>query len=94
MTVGNGSDLACGDVSIKLLPRFWQIALKSEKTKKAIFLFKVNFEKAFNIINWGYLDSVMEQISFGNKWRKWICLHIAIQGVSDMSDAKENHNLS
>lgn len=28
LVVGNGSDLACGDVSIKLLPRFWQIALK------------------------------------------------------------------
>lgn len=50
-----------------------------KKMKKPDFLFKVDFEKAFDIINWGYLDSVMEQMGFGIKWTKWIqsCLSTA-----------------
>lgn len=37
-----------------------------------MFLLKIDFEKAFDSINWGYLDSVMEQMGFSNKWRSLI----------------------
>lgn len=33
---------------------------------------KKNFEKAFDSVNWGYLDLVTEQMRFSNKWRGWI----------------------
>lgn len=35
-------------------------------------MFKVDFDKAFDSINWEYLDSVLAQMRFGNKWRMWI----------------------
>lgn len=35
-------------------------------------MLKVDFEKAFDSINWNYLDSVMKQMNFGDKWRHWI----------------------
>lgn len=44
----------------------------AKKSKKKIFLFKVDFEKAFDSINWQYLNSIMEQMDFGPKWRNWI----------------------
>nr|KAJ0211203.1 hypothetical protein LSAT_V11C400178620 [Lactuca sativa] len=33
---------------------------------------KVDFDKAFDSINWEYLDSVLAQMRFVNKWRMWI----------------------
>lgn len=44
----------------------------AKKFKRRTFLFKVDFEKAFNSINWGYLESVMSQMGLGDKWRFWI----------------------
>lgn len=44
----------------------------AKQCKKKIFLFKFDFEKAFESVNWGYLNSIMEQMQFGGKWRRWI----------------------
>lgn len=49
-----------------------EVAAWAKKTKKQIFLLKVDFEKAFDSINWGYLESTMEQIGFSQKWRNLI----------------------
>lgn len=35
------------------------------KRVKKVLLFKVDFEKAFDSVNWEYLDSVMCQMGFG-----------------------------
>lgn len=35
-------------------------------------IFKVDFEKAFESLNWDFLDSIMEQMNFRWKWMRWI----------------------
>ncbi|KAI3497002.1 hypothetical protein L1887_39382 [Cichorium endivia] len=35
----------------------------AKKSKKKMFLFKVDFDKAFDSVNWGYLDSIMQQMA-------------------------------
>jgi hypothetical protein len=35
-------------------------------------LFKVDFEKAYDSVNWRYLGAVMGRLSFPHLWRKWI----------------------
>nr|GEX57695.1 hypothetical protein [Tanacetum cinerariifolium] len=42
------------------------------KHKKQLLVFKIDFEKAFDSLRWDFLDLVMENISFGLKWRSWI----------------------
>ncbi|GJR98227.1 RNA-directed DNA polymerase, eukaryota, reverse transcriptase zinc-binding domain protein [Tanacetum coccineum] len=42
------------------------------KRSKALMVFKVDFEKAFNSLRWDYLDVIMEKLGFGFKWRMWI----------------------
>lgn len=42
------------------------------KLKKDLMLFKVDFEKAYDSVDWGYLDEVMQCMSFPVLWRKWI----------------------
>lgn len=37
---------------------------------------KVDMEKVYDDVNWGYVDWVLDQIGFGIKWRNWmkICI--------------------
>ena len=60
--------------------------------KLKLLLFKVDFEKAFDSVNWNFLQNTMRQMGFGIKWRKWIasCLSSAsISIVVNGSPSKE-----
>lgn len=41
---------------------------RDKKSKTKMFFLKVDFDKAFDSINWNYLDSVTTQMGFGDKW--------------------------
>ncbi|GJS23993.1 cysteine-rich receptor-like protein kinase [Tanacetum coccineum] len=51
--------------------------LKQKKMKGIIF--KVDFEKAYDSINWSYLMEIIEWMRFGSRWHKWVmaCLRSA-----------------
>jgi len=35
-------------------------------------LFKVDFEKTYDYVDWNFLDFMLESKGFGSRWRKWI----------------------
>ncbi|KAJ0568314.1 putative RNA-directed DNA polymerase [Helianthus annuus] len=43
-----------------------------KKAKKTGMIFKVDINKAYDSLNWNFLESVMIQMNFPVKWRKWI----------------------
>lgn len=43
-----------------------------KKVKDKMLLFKVDFNKAFDTVNWEYLDHIQMQMGFGERWRGWI----------------------
>ncbi|KAH9734302.1 reverse transcriptase domain-containing protein [Citrus sinensis] len=47
------------------------------KCKRPGFIFKIDFEKAYDHIDWDFLDFVLEARGFGQKWRSWMrgCLN-------------------
>ena len=49
-----------------------EIVDEAHKQKKELLLFKVDFEKAYDSIDWGYLQEVMLKMGFPTLWRKWI----------------------
>ncbi|GKD16416.1 putative RNA-directed DNA polymerase, eukaryota, reverse transcriptase zinc-binding domain protein [Tanacetum coccineum] len=55
----------------------------ASKKNKQLFLFKVDFEKAFESLDWRFLDHTMDQMGFSLKWRNWIkgCLNSAYGSV-------------
>ncbi|PNX82715.1 cysteine-rich receptor-like protein kinase [Trifolium pratense] len=49
-----------------------EVVDEARNFKKDLLLFKVDFEKAYDSVDWGYLDAVMGRMAFPNLWRKWI----------------------
>ena len=43
-----------------------------KKRSKAGVLMKMDFQKAYDTVDWDALDKVMEEMGFGCKWRHWI----------------------
>jgi len=49
-----------------------EVVDQAKNLKKDLLLFKVDFEKAYDLVDWNYLDEVMGKMSFPILWRKWI----------------------
>jgi len=45
-------------------PNHKRTLLMGELKGKRLLLFKANFDKAFDSLNWNYLDSVIEQMNY------------------------------
>jgi hypothetical protein len=60
-----------------------EVVDEARKSKKELLLFKVDFEKAYDSIDWSYLDEVMVKMRFPTLWRKWIkeCIGTATASV-------------
>lgn len=50
-----------------------------KKIRAGSFIFKVDFEKAFDCVRWDFLLDMMDKMGFGSKWIGWIreCLSSA-----------------
>jgi len=49
-----------------------EVVDEARKLKKDLLLFKVDFEKAYDSVDWGYLDDVLGRMTFPTLWRKWM----------------------
>ncbi|MFS7889004.1 putative RNA-directed DNA polymerase [Helianthus anomalus] len=43
-----------------------------KRRKKKAFLLKIDFEKAYDNVNWAFLLSILSQMGFPSMWRTWI----------------------
>ncbi|XP_057811260.1 uncharacterized protein LOC131025482 [Salvia miltiorrhiza] len=60
-----------------------EILEDAKKRKKGVSLFKVDFAKAFDTVDWHFLDVMLERMNFSQRWRRWIsgCLRSATTNV-------------
>lgn len=60
-----------------------EIVDDAKNSNKDLLLFKVDFEKAYDSVDWGYLDEVMLKMNFPILWRSWImeCVTTATASV-------------
>jgi len=60
-----------------------EVVDEAKKNNKELMLFKVDFEKSYDSVDWGYLDAVMQKMAFPVLWRKWIkeCVSTATASV-------------
>ena len=45
-------------------------------------VFKVDFEKAYDSVDWCFLDTIMVKMGFGVRWRKWINACVSTTSMS------------
>ena len=50
----------------------WIYKMAEKKKKIPGTLIKLDFQKAYDSVNWIFLKQVMEKLGFGRKWVKWI----------------------
>nr|GEX06540.1 putative reverse transcriptase, RNA-dependent DNA polymerase [Tanacetum cinerariifolium] len=55
----------------------------TKKVNGKLMIFKVDFEKSFDSINWDFIHDGMDQMGFGVKWRDWIfgCLRSGYSSI-------------
>lgn len=41
---------------------------------RGCFLLKLDFAKAYDNIDWGFLINMLEDMGFGERWRSWITI--------------------
>ena len=73
-----------------------EICAWAKKSKKKILIFKVDFDKAFDSLNWDFLDSTLQQMGFGTRWRTWIrgCLKSSRASVIVNGSPSKEFNVS
>lgn len=58
-----------------------------KRAKVESVLLKLDFEKAYDMVRWDYLDEIFSQMNFGDRWRRWMrsCFHahllVLVNGV-------------
>ncbi|GKU94711.1 hypothetical protein SLEP1_g8164 [Rubroshorea leprosula] len=66
------------------------------KRKSQCFVFKIDFEKAYDKVSWSFLDYMMEKMGFDKVWREWIaeCLRSNTVSVLVNGSATKEFSMS
>ncbi|XP_026458788.1 uncharacterized protein LOC113359352 [Papaver somniferum] len=54
------------------------------RSGKPGILCKIDFEKAFDHVNWDFLDEIFSLMGFGAKWRGWIRIYADVEQVKNL----------
>ncbi|RVW93876.1 Transposon TX1 uncharacterized 149 kDa protein [Vitis vinifera] len=49
-----------------------EVVDEKRKSREEGVVFKIDFEKAYDHVDWGFLDHVLQRKGFSQKWRSWI----------------------
>ncbi|GKV01676.1 hypothetical protein SLEP1_g14215 [Rubroshorea leprosula] len=60
-----------------------EVIHEAKRRKRSTLIFKADFEKAYDSVNWEFFNRMMEKFGFCRKWRMWIreCLSTATVSV-------------
>ncbi|GKU95494.1 hypothetical protein SLEP1_g8850 [Rubroshorea leprosula] len=56
---------------------------EAKRKRKKSFVFKVNFEKAYDKVCWKFIDYMLDRMAFSGTWRRWIqeCLQLSMVSI-------------
>nr|GEX29537.1 hypothetical protein [Tanacetum cinerariifolium] len=68
--------------NFSFIKAYWEVIRLAKIKAHKLLLFKVDFKKAFDSVNWGFLQDVVIQMGFGAKWRRWIDSCLSSSSIS------------
>ncbi|GKV29201.1 hypothetical protein SLEP1_g38147 [Rubroshorea leprosula] len=73
-----------------------EVVDEAKKKKRKSFLFKIDFEKAYDKACWKFLDCMMQKLGFYATWRRWImeCLRTSQVSVLVNGSPTRQFNIS
>ncbi|WJX66076.1 hypothetical protein P8452_50669 [Trifolium repens] len=66
----------------------------AKKTGKDCLILKVDFEKAYDSVNWEFLDYMLRRFGFSVKWRKWMKACVCGGSMSCLVNGCPTHEIS
>ncbi|KAL4388335.1 hypothetical protein GQ457_09G021820 [Hibiscus cannabinus] len=64
------------------------------RRKRAALVFKADFQKAYDTIDWDFLDFILEKMGFRCKWRSWISYCISSATISVLVNGSPTNRFS
>ncbi|GKV09573.1 hypothetical protein SLEP1_g21054 [Rubroshorea leprosula] len=59
-----------------------EVVEEVKRRKQLAFVFKANFAKAYDCVDWSFLEWMMDRLGFGIKWRGWIMECLSTSKIS------------
>ncbi|KAK2397838.1 hypothetical protein QL285_059374 [Trifolium repens] len=66
----------------------------AKKFKRECLIFKVDFEKAYDSVNWGFLDYMLRRFGFGDKWCAWMKACVCSGNMSILVNGSPTEEIS
>lgn len=65
-----------------------------KKSKEKGVIFKLDFQKAYDSVNWGYLFSMMANLGFGERWLGWMRTCVTTARISILVNGSPTEEFS
>jgi hypothetical protein len=66
----------------------------AKKTKKECMILKVDFDKAYDSVDWKFLDYMLQRFGFGSKWRAWMRACVCGRNMSVLVNGSPTEEIS
>jgi hypothetical protein len=66
----------------------------AKRAGKECLILKVDFEKAYDSVDWGFLDYMLQRFGFGAKWRAWMKACICSGSMSVLVNGSPTEEIS
>ncbi|GMJ03435.1 hypothetical protein HRI_004012700 [Hibiscus trionum] len=55
-----------------------------KRRRDKVVVVKADFKRAYDTVDWAFLDLILDKMGFGTKWRKWITICLSTAKISDL----------
>ncbi|KAL4353131.1 hypothetical protein GQ457_06G018130 [Hibiscus cannabinus] len=62
--------------------------------KQTAVVFKADFQKAYDSVDWNFLDFILRKMGFGDRWRKWINMCLSTATISVLVNGTPSNTFS
>ncbi|GAU48539.1 hypothetical protein TSUD_282910 [Trifolium subterraneum] len=82
-----------GNASLPMSFLSYFVALIPKKTRKEVVVFKVDFVKAYDSVDWGFLEYMLRRFGFCDKWIDWLRACVFVGSMSILANGSPTREI-